>query len=52
MDVLTNWKKVVEVAKESTVIFNMIDTGEYLDLAFQSLAYMVKAHLVNEIIFN
>lgn len=38
MDVLTNWDKVVAAAKECTVLFNMIDTGEYLDLAVQSLA--------------
>ena len=38
MDVLTNWDKVVQAARECTVIFNMIDTGDYLDLAVQSLA--------------
>jgi len=38
MDVLTNWDKVVEAARECTVLFNMIDVGEYLDLAVQSLA--------------
>jgi hypothetical protein len=30
MDVLTNWDKVVEAAKECTILFNMIDVGEYL----------------------
>jgi hypothetical protein len=38
MDVLTNWDKVVSAARECTILFNMIDTGEYLDLAVQSLA--------------
>ena len=33
MDALKNWQKIIEVAKESTVIFNMIDVGEYFDAA-------------------
>jgi len=38
LDVLKNWDKVVAKAKECTIIFNMIDVGEYLDYATQSLA--------------
>ena len=30
---LKNWSKVVELSKEATVIFNMIDVGEYFDVA-------------------
>ena len=37
IDVLKNWQKVVELCKESTVVFNMIDVGEYFDAAVQSL---------------
>lgn len=38
MDILYNWTEIVRIAKDCTVIFNMIDVGEYLDLALQSLA--------------
>jgi len=38
INVLTEWAKVVEIGRECTVVFNMIDVGEYLDLAVQSLA--------------
>ena len=38
LDVIKNWGKVVNLAKESTVIFNMIDYGDYCDAAIQSLA--------------
>ena len=34
---LENWPKIVELAKEANVIFNMIDVGEYFDAAVQSL---------------
>lgn len=32
-DAMTNWGKIVEISKEATVIFNMIDVGEYFDAA-------------------
>ena len=38
INVLTNWNVVVEQAKQSTIIFNMIDVGDYFDYAVQSLA--------------
>ena len=38
IDVLKHWPKVVEIAKQSTLIFNMIDIGECFDIAVQSLA--------------
>jgi hypothetical protein len=38
LDALQHWDKVVEIAKECTVIFNMIDVGDYFDLSIQSLA--------------
>jgi len=38
IEVLSNWEKIVQISKECTVIFNMIDVGEYLDMAVQSLA--------------
>lgn len=37
MCALKNWSKIVEMAKQSTVIFNMIDVGDYFDIAVQSL---------------
>jgi len=33
IDVLINWPKVVEMAKEATVVFNMIDVGDTFDAA-------------------
>jgi hypothetical protein len=30
---LENWSKIVELARESTVVFNMIDVGDYFDAA-------------------
>jgi len=37
-DALLMWKKIVELANESTVIFNAIDVGAYFDYAVLSLA--------------
>ena len=34
---LENWGKIVELSKEATVVFNMIDVGDYFDAAVQSL---------------
>ena len=33
MCALKNWSKIVELAKESTVVFNCIDIGEQFDAA-------------------
>ena len=33
MCALENWKKIVELSSEATVVFNMIDVGDYFDLA-------------------
>ena len=35
MDVLLapNWQTIVKLVEESTVVFNMIDVGEYFDVA-------------------
>lgn len=40
MCALENWPKIVELSKEATVIFNMIDVGEYFDAAVQSLCFV------------
>lgn len=37
IDALKEWPKIVELCKEATVVFNMIDVGEYFDAAVQSL---------------
>lgn len=37
MDALKNWDKIVNFVEECTVVFNMIDVGEYWDIAVQSL---------------
>ena len=39
MCALQNWHKIVELSKEATVIFNMIDVGDYFDAAVQSLCF-------------
>ena len=33
MDALLNWDKIVNFVEECTVVFNMIDVGEYWDVA-------------------
>ncbi len=38
MDALTNWDQVVKASEDCTVLFNMIDVGDYFDAAVQSLA--------------
>ena len=40
MCALQNWPKIVELSKEATVVFNMIDVGEYFDAAVQSLCFV------------
>ncbi|CAD8064450.1 unnamed protein product [Paramecium sonneborni] len=37
LDAVQNWDKIVELASQSTVIFNCIDYGDYWDAAVQSL---------------
>ncbi|TNV79743.1 hypothetical protein FGO68_gene16044 [Halteria grandinella] len=37
MCALENWQKIVELSAQVTVIFNMIDVGDYFDAAVQSL---------------
>jgi len=37
LNVLTNWPRVVEIAKQCTVLFNNIDIGHYFDFAVLSL---------------
>uniref|UniRef100_A0A6B2LEU1 THIF-type NAD/FAD binding fold domain-containing protein n=1 Tax=Arcella intermedia TaxID=1963864 RepID=A0A6B2LEU1_9EUKA len=37
LNALTNWSKVVSIAKQCTVIFNNIDVGHYFDYAVISL---------------
>lgn len=39
---LKNWPTIVKLASESTVIFNLIDVGDYFDVAIQSLATLYK----------
>ncbi len=46
IDVLKEWGKVVEASKECTVIFNMVDVGNYFDFAVQSLALLRKVPMV------
>lgn len=45
-DVLVEWQKIVELARESDVIFNMIDYGDWFDLACQSLALKLKIPMI------
>jgi len=33
LDALPNWQKIVDFARESDVVFNMIDVGDYFDAA-------------------
>ncbi|CAD8060357.1 unnamed protein product [Paramecium primaurelia] len=37
LDAVQNWDKIVEMASQSTAIFNCIDYGDYWDAAVQSL---------------
>jgi len=46
MDVLNHWHKIVEISKECTVFFNMVDIGDYFDYACQSLCLNRKIPLV------
>jgi hypothetical protein len=37
MDALKNWQTIVEISKEATVVFNMIDVGDNWDAAVAAL---------------
>lgn len=45
-DVRNEWPTVVNLAKESTVIFNMIDIGDQFDVVVQALALTLKLPLI------
>ena len=34
-----NWKTIIEFARQSNIIFNMIDYGDWFDAAIQSLCF-------------
>ena len=44
---LKNWPKIVELAKDCTVVFNMIDASEYFDLAVQSLCLKLQIPMIS-----
>jgi len=46
MDVLPNWQQIVSLVESSSVVFNMIDVGEYWDVAVQSLCMKKKRLLI------
>lgn len=46
LDAVLHWKKIVEMARQSTVIFNAIDYGEYFDYAVTSLCVSLGCHYV------
>ena len=46
MCALENWPKIVELSANASVIFNMIDVGEYFDAAVQSLCLSRKIPLI------
>ena len=46
MDALTNWQTIVQHAEEADVVFNLIDVGEYFDVAVQSLCMKKKKLLL------
>lgn len=45
-NVLDHWPEVIELAKSSTVIFNMIDIGDQFDIVVQALALSLKLPLI------
>ena len=46
MDVIPNWPQVVQLVERSSVVFNMIDIGEYWDVAIQSVCMKKKRLLI------
>jgi hypothetical protein len=47
LDATHDWEKVVQMARQSTVIFNAIDYGEYFDYAVTSLCASLGRHYVS-----
>lgn len=47
MNALEKWDEICKVAKECTVVFNMIDVGEYWDAAVQALCMRNNIPMVN-----
>jgi len=45
-DAVENWDKIVELAKQSTLIFNTIDVSDYFSFAVASLAIKLKIPFV------
>ena len=41
-----NWSSIVKLSEEATVVFNMIDVGDYFDAAVQSLCMLRKIPLI------
>ena len=46
MCALKNWPEIVRQVEEATVVFNLIDVGEYFDIAVQSLCMKKKKLLM------
>lgn len=46
MCALENWDKIVQLAGQSTVIFNMIDVGDYFDAAVGSLCMKLQIPMI------
>ena len=43
---LKNWPQIVKLVDEATVVFNLIDVGEYFDIAVQSVCMKKKKLLI------
>ena len=46
-DALENWGRIVEIARQCSVVFNCIDFGEYFDFAVASLCKSLKIHYLS-----
>lgn len=47
IDAVKNWNIIVQIAQQSTCIFNGIDVGDYFDLAVSSLAFKLNIPVIN-----
>ena len=47
MNALSSWSEIVKASADCNVVFDMIDVGEYWDLAVQSLCLARKCHYVS-----
>lgn len=47
MNALTHWGEIVKAVKDCTCVFNMIDVGDYWDLAVQALCLKYKIPFVS-----